>query len=185
MFYNRKDTIMKKNWYAVYTKPKCEKKVVASLSKKKIESYCPLYSANDQYSNEKKRNSLDPLFPSYVFVNITESEMGFVKKQSDIINFVYWLGRPVNISDIEIESIQQFLNDYFSIQLEKTVVSKNNLVRIVTKEPSKSDDSNIFTLKRSTIKITLPSLGYVLVAASDNVEIEVDNNSMKVLHLVS
>ena len=176
---------MKKNWYAVYTKPKCEKKVVASLSKKKIESYCPHYCSADQQSTERKRSSMEALFPSYVFVNITESEMSFVKKQSDVINFVYWLGRPVNISDIEIESIQQFLNEYFTIQLEKTPVSKNNLVRIVTKEPTKSNDGNIFTLKRSTVKITLPSLGYVLVASSDNVEVEVDNNPMKVLHLVS
>ncbi len=176
---------MKKNWYAVYTRPKCEKKVAASLSKKKIESYCPLYGATDQQSKERKKNSLETLFPSYVFVNITEEEMSFVKKQSDIINFVYWLGRPVNISDIEIESIQQFLNEYFTVQLEKTAVSKNNLVRIVTKEPTKSQDGNIFTLKRSTVKVTLPSLGYVLVATSDNVEVELDNNPMKVLHLVS
>ena len=176
---------MKKNWYAVYTRPKCEKKVAASLSKKKIESYCPLYGATDQQSKERKKNSLETLFPSYVFVNITEEEMSFVKKQSDIINFVYWLGRPVNISDIEIESIQQFLNEYFTVQLEKTAVSKNNLVRIVTKEPTKSQDGNIFTLKRSTVKVTLPSLGYVLVATSDNVEVELDNNPMKVLQLVS
>ena len=31
---------MKKNWYAVYTKAQCEKKVAALLTKKKIENYC-------------------------------------------------------------------------------------------------------------------------------------------------
>ena len=34
---------MQKNWYIIYTKPKCEKKVASLLSKKKIENFLPVH----------------------------------------------------------------------------------------------------------------------------------------------
>src|SRR5689334_11827491 len=112
---------MKKNWYAVYTKPRCEKKVSALLSKKKIENYLPLNRVSTP--GDRRKVNLEPLFPSYVFVNITELEMATIRQNSDVINFVYWLGRPAVIKDVEVESIQHFLNEHSDVVLEKTAVN--------------------------------------------------------------
>ena len=43
------------NWFALYTKPNFEKKVVESLLAKNIEAYCPTYKTIKQYSDRKKK----------------------------------------------------------------------------------------------------------------------------------
>ena len=62
-----------KNWYAVYTKPRWEKKVAGLLERKGIESYCPLNKVQRQWSDRKKI-VMEPLFQSYVFVHVGAGE---------------------------------------------------------------------------------------------------------------
>ncbi len=45
---------MQQKWYAVYTRPRWEKKVSESLKKMKIVDYCPLMKFNDDGVSEKK-----------------------------------------------------------------------------------------------------------------------------------
>jgi transcription antitermination factor NusG len=153
-----------KKWYAVYTKPNHEKKVSALLSKKKIENYCPLNKIVFNLKEEKKKPDFEPLFPNYVFVHISEHDMVLVKQQSGVINFVYWLGRPVNIKGMDMENIQEFVDAYTNISLEKTEVSMNNLVRIVSRKPVNDEFDNVIALHSTQVKITLPTLGYILCA---------------------
>ena len=96
---------MNKNWYAVYTKAQCEKKVAALLTKKKIENYCPVNRRILNTQNNRKKIVHEPLFTFFVFVYITPAEMSFVRQTSDVINFVYWLGKPAIIKSAEIEKI--------------------------------------------------------------------------------
>jgi transcription antitermination factor NusG len=176
---------MKKNWYAVYTKPKCEKKVSASLSKKKIENYCPLNRVSKQWSDRKKI-SLEPLFPSYVFVHATEMEMATIRQTSDVVNFVYWLGRPVVIKDVEIESIQHFLNEYFNVKLEKIQVNVSDMVRIVSTPVTETvDDSDVATMQTTKIKVSLPSMGYMMTTESHKSNVELVNYSYRLKERVS
>ena len=58
-------------WYVLYTNPKAEKKVAEQLNKIGIETYCPLVTKIQQWSDRKKKIEV-PLFSSYVFVNIEE-----------------------------------------------------------------------------------------------------------------
>jgi transcription antitermination factor NusG len=162
-----------KMWYAVYTKPNHEKKVSALLSKKKIENYCPLNKIVNNLKEEKKKPFYEPLFSNYVFVHITEHDMALVKQQSGVINFVYWLGRPVNIKGMDMENIQEFVDTYSNISLEKTEVSMNNLVRIVSRKPANEEFENVIALHATQVKITLPTLGYVLCADSGEEAYEV------------
>ncbi len=48
---------MQKNWYIIYTKPKCEKKVAAFLTKKKIENFLPLQWKEITYVQKKKNST--------------------------------------------------------------------------------------------------------------------------------
>jgi transcription antitermination factor NusG len=174
---------MKKNWYAVYTRPKSEKKVSAMLTKKKIENYCPLNKVLLTSNFQKPKSVVEPLFNNYVFVNTTEENMKTVLSQSDVINFVYWLGRPVVIKDNEIEAIQRFVDCYSNVWLEKTQVNTQSMVRVVNKVPMVCDENNVITLHNTQIKITIPSLGYALNAnsAHDEFEIFEEANEMNVL----
>ncbi|MBP1652940.1 MAG: NusG antitermination factor, partial [Bacteroidetes bacterium] len=59
-------------WYAVYTKPRWEKKVAESLIRKQVETYCPINRVTHQWSDRKKVVE-EPLFKSYVFVRIPDT----------------------------------------------------------------------------------------------------------------
>ena len=152
---------MKKNWYAVYTKSRCEIKVAALLTKKKIENYCPL---NRIVINRGNRNKIvyEALFPSFVFVYAFDSEMQAISQTGSVVNFVFWLGKPVIIKETEIENIKHFTNQYCNIKLEKAIVNSNN-VRIIN-DPLIDINSNIISGKYLNFRILLPSLGYTMIA---------------------
>jgi transcription antitermination factor NusG len=104
------------NWYAVYTKPRWEKKVAATLEEMGIENYCPLVKTLKQWSDRKKI-VLEPLFKSYVFVHISDAEKWSLTKINGILNLVLWLGKPAIIKEEEIIVIKKFLNSFTDIQV--------------------------------------------------------------------
>jgi transcription antitermination factor NusG len=67
------EKIIAKKWFALYTKPRWEKKINTALLKKGIESWCPLQIIEKQWSDRKKIIE-EPLFRSYVFVKISAEE---------------------------------------------------------------------------------------------------------------
>lgn len=158
-------------WYAVYTKPRWEKKVAELLTRKRIENYCPLNKVVRQWHDRKKVIE-EPLFTSYVFVNVTDMEQAEVRKTDGIINFVYWLGKPAVIRPSEIEVIRDFLEDYRNVQLEKIRVNPKDVVRIV-RGPLIGQEGNVLEVYNQKAKVYLPSLGYCLVADlnRDNLEV--------------
>lgn len=154
---------MKKKWFVVYTRSRCEKKVAALFTKGEIENYCPLNRVEKQWADRKKL-VYEPLFTSYVFVRTAEEELYAIKQvSSDVVNFVYWLGKPAVIKDSEIESIQRFLNEYTNVTLEKKNVHIGDLVRIIN-GPLMNLEGSITSVKNSKVKLSLPSLGYVMIA---------------------
>src|SRR5882757_2590237 len=104
-----------KNWYAVYTKPRWEKKVHSLLMASGIQSYCPMTKTKKQWSDRIMVVD-EPLFKSYVFVNVDDQGMNSVRMVNGVVNFVYWLGKPAVVNDRDIEIIQRFLNDYSEVQ---------------------------------------------------------------------
>ena len=173
---------MNKNWYAVYTKSKCESKVSSLLSKKKIENYCPHNKINN---GENEKLTLNPLFPSFVFVYITPDQFDYVKQLNDIINFVYWLGRPVQLKGIEIESIQEFVAVYNNVYIEKSEVSLNKMVRVVTKQPMISTEDDVIVMNHTIVKLTLPTLGFTLCAHTNFDHVEITESEYRIPQMVS
>jgi transcription antitermination factor NusG len=159
---------MQKNWYLVYTKPKCEKKVSASLTKRKIENFCP---QNRTHVNQIRRNRLvdQPLFNSYVFIYIEEEKISLIKQTENILNLVYWKGPPAIIKEEEINIIKGFINDHHNIRLEKTKVNQMDLAKLVDR-PGFTMDGNLLTIKNKSIKVNLPSIGYTLIAEIEREE---------------
>lgn len=151
-----------KKWYAVYTRPKWEKKVAQILTARKIETYCPLNKVQRQWSDRKKMLE-EPLFTSYVFVHVALGEHSLVKQAEGIINFVHWLGNPAIIRDEEIDTIRRFLEEYHNVRLEKTVVNVNDRIR-VTGGLLMGKEGDVIEIKNKTVKVYLPSLGFQLMA---------------------
>ena len=165
---------MESKWYAVYTKPRWEKKVSETLNKEDFESYCPLNLVVHQWSDRKKKVS-EPLFKCYVFVRTTEDKHHSLKQHNGVINLVNWLNKPAIIRDCEIEAIRDFLGEYKNVRIERTEVNVNDMVRIV-RGPLMEQEGNVISIKSNTVKIVLPSLGYLMMAEVDKASIEILNN---------
>jgi transcription antitermination factor NusG len=118
-----------KTWYAVYTRPRWEKKIARILEEKGIDAYCPLNRVRRQWSDRKKTVQ-EPLFKGYVFVRIEEEEKWRVKAIDGIINYVYWNGKPGVIRDEEIETIKRFLNGFTDVQVEEYKLGVDTRVKI-------------------------------------------------------
>jgi transcription antitermination factor NusG len=101
---------VKKKWYALYTKPRWEKKVNMVLERKGVEVWCPLNKIQKQWSDRKKIVE-EPLFKSYVFVHIEDSEKTNVLMTDGILNFVYHVGKPAVIRDEEVVLIKKYLSE--------------------------------------------------------------------------
>jgi len=164
-----------KKWYAVYTRPRWEKKVAENLVRKKVECYCPINKVIRQWSDRKKIVH-EPLFTSYVFVRVEETELSLLRETHGVINMVYWLGKPAVIRDIEIEIIKRFLNEHVNIQLQKTPISINDRVRILG-GPLMEMEGQVLSLKNKTVKVALPSLGYMMYAEVESSNVEVLRHS--------
>ncbi len=153
---------MIRNWYAVYTKPNKEKRVSSILGKKGITNFCPVVAV--QFNKVPHRKQLfQPLFNSFVFVQITEAEMPLLKSISWVANFFYWKSKPAIISNGEIDIIRNLTSNYSNIRLEKTIVDMSASV-VVSDEPSIVYSEKSVSVKYNGIRVKLPSLGYTMIA---------------------
>jgi len=98
------------HWYAIYTTPRAEKKVAERLHAAGFVSYCPTYVTIRQWSDRLKKVKI-PVFTGYVFVKIRKCQRIEILQDQGALNFVYHLGRPARILDIEMEQLQFFLGD--------------------------------------------------------------------------
>src|SRR5438552_1791491 len=140
-----------KKWYAVYTRPRWEKKVSELLTRKKIENFCPLNKVVRQWADRKK-TIYEPLFSCYVFVHSNEAEHLSIKKTDGLLNFVYWLGKPAIIKDDEIDAVKKFLDEHDNVQLEKIHVDVNDKIRVIS-GPFTFYEGDVLEVKNKTVKV--------------------------------
>jgi transcription antitermination factor NusG len=172
---------MIKNWYAVYTKPKCERRFCNTLTRKKIEHFFPTFKVDRKENGESIKETLEPLFPSMVFVLIENEQMNLIRQQHEVINFMYWLGRPISIRGIEIENIQEFIETNSNIVVEKTEVNSSKMNRIISRKPIVRSDENVLMMRQTEIRLTLPTLGFTLFAITDQEVFKLEQDSEKEL----
>jgi transcription antitermination factor NusG len=96
------------NWYALYTAPRSEKKAYAELFSKGIDAYLPLQRTLKQWSDRKKWVE-EPLFRSYIFVNITGKQYFDVLNTPGIVRYITFEGKAVPIPQRQIDAIRYFL----------------------------------------------------------------------------
>ena len=161
---------MDKKWYVVYTKSGSEKKVSEIFSRKKIENLVPVNKVWGKNDNIKEI----PLFKNYVFVKTIELQHREIKKINDVINFVYWIGKPVIIKNSEIKVIKLFLNEYENVTLEKiNINSANSHFLDLRNDNNGLGESPMVTIKNKKAYVGLPSLGYVMTAEAETPNVRI------------
>lgn len=160
-----------KHWYAVYTKPRWEKKVNLLLEKKGVGVYCPLTKVRKKWSDRYKVVE-EPLFKSYVFVHLTEEEKIRVRLTDGVVNFVYWNGKPAVIKQEEITIIRRFLQEYTDVQARPLELTSGQKVRVKT--GLLMDTEGLVTkVMNNRVYVLLESLGYELTAQFEKGNLEV------------
>lgn len=104
------------NWYAIYTKPRAEKKVFERLSQKGFNAYLPLVASIRIWSDRKKK-ILTPLIPSYVFVNTHKDAVFETLQIEGTSGLLRYLGKPAIIKNHEIENLKILMNDIEQVSL--------------------------------------------------------------------
>lgn len=152
-----------KKWYALYTKPRWEKKVDQLLSHKGIESYCPMNKVRRQWS-DRVRVVNEPLFKSYVFIRVSEEEKTAARNTSGVLNFVYWLGKPAVVKTVEIDKIKKFLNEYDQVEPVPLGLCPNDKV-IIKSGVLMDKEGTVKRILHKQVEVVIESLGYRLIAS--------------------
>ncbi|MFZ0758446.1 MAG: UpxY family transcription antiterminator [Candidatus Sulfotelmatobacter sp.] len=97
-------------WFAVQTRYRFEKTVVAQLNQKSCEVYLPLRTEDHRWSDRQKRVTI-PLFPGYAFVHIDQSRDArqTVLQTAGLIGFVSFGGILAVVPAKQIEDLRLLL----------------------------------------------------------------------------
>lgn len=98
------------SWFAVQTRPRHEKKVAHSLQEKEIKAFLPLFSSTHCWS-DRRRVVHAPLFPSYLFVQISDTQDMRVPilRTTGVLGIVGNRGIGATIPEEQIQAVQAIL----------------------------------------------------------------------------
>ena len=98
------------SWFAVHTRARHEKKVDTLLRSKSIESFLPVVTKRQRWSDRKKKVEF-PLFPGYSFVQttLTSECLVAVLRTPGVVRIVGSGCEPLPVSDEQIASIRLLL----------------------------------------------------------------------------
>ena len=98
------------HWYALYTRPRHERKVDQQLRDKEIVSFLPMRKMLKQWSDRKKWIE-EPLFRCYLFVHADPVDRLRALQTYGIVRMVSFLGKPAVVQDEEIVTIQRIIQE--------------------------------------------------------------------------
>ncbi len=116
-------------WYAVYTRPRHEKKIYARLKQEKIEVFLPLQTTIRQWSDRKKKVS-EPLFSCYIFVYISSKDYYKILNVDGVVRYITFNGKAVSIPEKQIRLIRMLLEQEIEIEETKEPMPKGSRVEI-------------------------------------------------------
>jgi transcriptional antiterminator RfaH len=119
------------HWYAVYTKPRSEKKLAMRLNQKSIEAYLPLRKTLKQWSDRKKLVE-EPMISSYVFVKVNPENYFEVLNTPGAVKFIWFSGKPAIIPEKQIQNLKLLTGANIDIETASNDLPKGTHVRVVT-----------------------------------------------------
>ena len=120
-----------KQWYVFYVQTRHEKKVNKRLLEYGFEPYLPLKRVLKQWSQRKKWIE-EPLFRSYIFVRISQSQLVKVLEVPGIITYVKHVGKPAVIRQQHIDLLRKMLTSDTTFELSSSRVEVGSEIEIQT-----------------------------------------------------
>ncbi|MDX1652607.1 MAG: UpxY family transcription antiterminator [Brumimicrobium sp.] len=112
------------NWYVVYTRHNCEKKLFDLLQKANYKCFLPLYTTVRQWSDRKKKVQV-PLINSVVFVSVEEKELSRIYEFSQVKGVLKEFGKPAKVKENEIETLKILAKEWSGEAISTGNASQN------------------------------------------------------------
>ena len=158
------------SWYAIYTRPRHEKKVYGQLTDKDIQTFLPMITRKRQWKDRKKSVEM-PLFSSYLFVDFDYKYRFDVLETDGVVKIVNFNGVPAVVPEWQIESLRQMLTFPKTLELENYIRS-GELVEVI-EGPMEGMRGTVVSRKNSN-RLVLSIEGIM-----QSVSVEVDEFSLK------
>jgi len=97
-----------KNWFAVFTAPRHEKRIETHFHLREIENFLPVYRKQRKWKDGSKGMLQLPLFPNYIFVRIGCGERVSVLKVPGVLSIVGG-AKPLAVPDSDIHFLREGL----------------------------------------------------------------------------
>ncbi|MBZ5599009.1 MAG: UpxY family transcription antiterminator [Acidobacteriia bacterium] len=98
-------------WYAILTRYRFERKVIAQLARKEVQTFLPLLDEVHRWSDRRQTLQI-PLFPGYAFVCLELSSPARldVLRTEGVLRFVTFGGDPTAVPGKQIEDLKKLLS---------------------------------------------------------------------------
>ncbi|MCG8578513.1 MAG: UpxY family transcription antiterminator [Bacteroidales bacterium] len=156
------DNNQDKQWYALYTKSRGEKKAFEQLTALGIETYLPLKKTLRQWSDRKKWVEM-PVISSYIFVKIPKAAYRDVFKANSIVAYVSYKGKACVIPDSDILAMKRTIENQLDFSIEANQIEKGQQIT-VTSGPLEGIKGEVVDIKgKKKIILRIQHIGYTLV----------------------
>lgn len=160
-----------KTWFAAYVKSRAEKKVALELEALGIEFYLPLTKKLKQWSDRRKWVE-EPLFRSYIFVHIDQSEYFTALNANGVVRYVSFGGKAVAIPEVQIKAIQYYLEESDPENIDESDWKPGRNVEILAGSLAGLKGELIEIKGKSKVKVEIE-------AVNGNLLIEIPRNKLR------
>ncbi len=160
-------------WYAVYIKSRAEKKVALEMEAKGFNFYLPLIKKLKQWSDRRKWVE-EPLFRSYIFVNIIDDDYYNVLNTNGVVRYVTFGGKAVPIPEAQIEAIRYFIEDKDPENIDESHWTEGKKVEVLAGSMAGLRGELVEVKGKSKVKIEIEAVNGTLL-------IEIPRNKLRFL----
>src|SRR5665213_2182706 len=105
-------------WFVAHTRPRCEKKLVQFCEREGLSASLPCYRAAHKYRG-KTVVFQKPLFPGYVFLQISPEQRGKIHRSDYVANLLDVVDQELFTH--QLEDVLRALETDFEIRLAPTI----------------------------------------------------------------
>lgn len=157
----------KREWIAIYTQSRAEKRVRDYLTEQGFEAYVPIRKELHKWSDRKKLVEV-PIIHSYCFVCLdVNSEREKTFAAPGYVGVMCRERKPVVIPQSEIETMRRTVDSMLDIEVENRLLRVGKMVRILS-GPMEGAIGRVEDLSTKRVHILLKSIGVTMTIKLDD-----------------
>jgi len=116
-------------WYALYTRPRFEKRVDTDLREDGYEVYLPIMRTRKKWSDRMKWVDM-PMFSGYIFAKVSSREYHKILKHPAVMKYISFGGQPSIVPEKCIQAIQRALGEGVDFEVTSTIFKPGQAIEV-------------------------------------------------------